>query len=159
MATLVSEIGNHMIVTICGSIAFIEEMYDLKQKLEDMGYEVLVPPNKHYDKEGKEIAAIDYYHQKKEAFNDNEHPLWQDHGEKITNHFNKVAAGDVVLIANYDKNGVDNYIGPNTLMEMGVAFHLGKKIFLLNPIPNAHYKEEILGMKPIIINGDLSLIK
>ena len=44
-------------------------------------------------------------------------------------------------------------------MEMGVAFYLHKKIFLLNPIPEISYREEILGMKPIIINGDLSLIK
>jgi len=42
---------------------------------------------------------------------------------------------------------------------MGLAFHLNKKLFLLNEIPEISYKEEILGMKPIIINNDLTKIK
>ena len=59
----------------------------------------------------------------------------------------------------YDKNGVKGYIGGNTLMEMGLAFYLKKKIYLLNEVPELPYKEEILGVKPIILNGDLSKIK
>ena len=56
------------------------------------------------------------------------------------------------------KDGKKNYIGGNTLMEMGLAFFLKKKIFLLNQIPELSYKEEILGVKPILINGDLNKI-
>ena len=41
---------------------------------------------------------------------------------------------------------------------MGLAFYLKKKIFLLNDIPEMSFKEEILGMKPIVINNDLSKI-
>jgi len=44
-------------------------------------------------------------------------------------------------------------------MEMGLAFYLKKKIYLLNEVPELPYKEEILGVKPIILNGDLSKIK
>ena len=46
--------------------------------------------------------------------------------------------------------------------DMGAAghnFYLKKKIYLLNEIPELPYKEEILGMKPVILNGDLSKIK
>ena len=63
------------------------------------------------------------------------------------------------MIANYDKNNIKGYIGGNTLMEMGLAFFLKKKIYLLNEIPELSYKEEILGVLPIILNGDLSKIK
>ena len=73
-------------------------------------------------------------------------------------HFEKVAWAEAVLILNYDKNNIKNYIGPNTLIEMALALYLGKKIFLLNPIPEMNYKEEILGVMPIVINGDLRLI-
>jgi hypothetical protein len=59
---------------------------------------------------------------------------------------------------NYDKNNVKGYIGANTLLEMGLAFHLRKKIFLLNRIPEIGYKEEILGMGPFVIDGDLGKI-
>jgi hypothetical protein len=65
----------------------------------------------------------------------------------------------VVLILNYSKKEIANYIGANTLIEMGLAFYLHKKIFLLNPIPEISYKEEILAMKPIVINGDLNKIE
>jgi predicted RNA-binding protein with PUA domain len=41
---------------------------------------------------------------------------------------------------------------------MGVALYLGKKIFLLNEIPEVENKEEILGMKPVIINNNLNKI-
>ena len=73
-------------------------------------------------------------------------------------HFDKVAWSDAILVLNYDKNKIEGYVGANTLMEMGLALHLNKRIYLLNPMPEISYKEEILGMKPIIINGDLSKI-
>jgi hypothetical protein len=44
-------------------------------------------------------------------------------------------------------------------MEMGLAFFLRKKIYLLHEIPKLPYKEEILGVKPIILDNDLSKIK
>lgn len=67
---------------------------------------------------------------------------------------------DAVLVANYDKNNIANYIGGNTLMEIGFAHVLNQKIFLLNPIPDiAFYKTEIEAMKPIIVHGDLTLIQ
>jgi predicted RNA-binding protein with PUA domain len=48
-------------------------------------------------------------------------------------------------------------------MEMGFAYILDKKIFLLNKIPKKskimHYIDEILDMKPIVIDKDLNKIK
>jgi hypothetical protein len=61
-------------------------------------------------------------------------------------------------VLNHEKNGIVGYIGGNTLIEMGVAFYLGKKIYLYDPIPEMSYTEEILGMKPTVIDGDLSRI-
>lgn len=63
---------------------------------------------------------------------------------------------DALLVLNYDKNGIKNYIGGNTLMEIGFAHVLNQKIYLLNPIPDIpYYKSEIEAVKPIILNGDL----
>jgi hypothetical protein len=58
------------------------------------------------------------------------------------------------LVLNYTKNN----IGGNTFLEMGVAFHINKPIYLLNNIPELNYKEELLALKPIIINNNLKLI-
>ena len=68
--------------------------------------------------------------------------------------------GDAVLVLNFDKNGIRNYIKGNTLMEIGFAHVLNQQIFLLNPIPDIpYYKTEIEAMRPIIVNGDITNIK
>lgn len=70
---------------------------------------------------------------------------------------------DAVLVLNLDKekNGkvFKNYIGGATFLEMYDAFRLGKKIYLYNDIPDGMLFDEIEGFDPIIINGDLNLIK
>ena len=64
---------------------------------------------------------------------------------------------------NFDKEKdgqvLKNYIGGATFLEMYDAFRLGKKIFLYNEIPNGMLFDEIEGFNPIIINGNLDIIK
>ena len=49
------------------------------------------------------------------------------------------------------QNNVKNYVGGNTLMEIGFAHVLNQKIFMLNPIPEMPYcKSEIEAVKPVI---------
>lgn len=80
--------------------------------------------------------------------------------DAIREFWREMQGADAVLVLNYDKNGIKNYIGGNTLMEIGFAHILNQKIFLLNSIPEIpYYKTEIEATKPIIINGDFSLIK
>lgn len=78
--------------------------------------------------------------------------------DTIKRYFNFIKNSDAILVLNYDKNDIKNYIGGNTFLEMGFAHVLGKKIFLLNDIPNVPYKDEILEMQPLILGGDLSKI-
>ena len=52
-----------------------------------------------------------------------------------------------------------NYIGGNTLMEIAFAYVNDKKIFLLNPVPEVSYKDEILAMYTKVLNGDLQEIE
>ena len=76
----------------------------------------------------------------------------------IREHFKKVEASDVILILNYSKKGIEGYIGGNTFLEMGYAFGLGKKVYLLNPIPQMDYYTEMVAIQPTILNGNLNLI-
>jgi hypothetical protein len=67
---------------------------------------------------------------------------------------------DALLVANYDKHEIKNYIGGNAFLEMGFAHVLNQKIFLLNPVPDMpYYGTEIIAMQPAVIHGDLTLIK
>ena len=76
----------------------------------------------------------------------------------IKEHYEFIKNSDAILVVNTEKNDVKNYIGGNALMEIGFAYVLGKKIFLLNPIPEMGYKDEIMAMQPIILNRDLNKI-
>lgn len=146
-----------MKITICGSIAFFEEMLKTKSMLENMGHEVQLPPSELKNKEGNFISAKEYY-QIRQNTDNNEDWVWERKKEAMNMHFNKVAWAEAVLVLNYDKRNISNYIGANTLMEMGLALHLNKKIYLLNQIPEIQCKEEVLGMQPIILNGNLDNI-
>jgi hypothetical protein len=147
-----------MKITLCGSTAFISEMEEMANRLEVLGHEVKFPPVKFVDGDGKEWQTKDYYVFKKtQPFSDKN--FLKNHTERIRAHFDKVAWADVILVTNFDKNGIQGYVGPNTLMEMGVAFYLQKPIYLLNSIPEVAWKEEIVGMKPVLILGDLDFIK
>ncbi|HAU65993.1 MAG: hypothetical protein UT30_C0012G0014 [Candidatus Uhrbacteria bacterium GW2011_GWF2_39_13] len=146
-----------MKITLCGSIAFIDEMQMTKDKLKALGHEVKLPPSEILDEQGKTMPVKEYYALRKTT-NETEGWIWDAKEQAMRNHFEKVLWADAILVLNHDKNGVANYIGANTLLEMGLAFHHRKKIFLLKPIPELSYKEEILGMHPIVLFGGLSSI-
>lgn len=89
-----------------------------------------------------------------------DHAIWNEKSNAIDEHFSKITSADAILVANYPKHKIDGYIGGNTLMEIAVAYYLKKKIFLLYPVSSKlAYKEEILGVHPIILNEDISLIQ
>lgn len=76
----------------------------------------------------------------------------------IRRYYEIIKNSDAIMVLNLDKNGIKNYIGGNTFLEIGFAYVLGKKIFLMNPIPEMGYKDEVMAMQPIILNGDLNKI-
>lgn len=144
-----------MKITLCGSIAFYEEMLKVKADLEKMGNEVKLPPIEIPDENGVMITVKKFYELRKSATVD-EKWVWQRKGEAITSHFEKIVWSDAILVLNYEKNGIQGYVGGNVLMEIGLAFFLKKKIYFLNEIPTLSYTEELLGMNPIVLNGDIS---
>ncbi len=147
-----------MNITICGSIAFYDEMLDIKKNLENLGHKVKLPLSEVKDEKGNMIPVKEYYAKRKAEINDTSW-IWDRKEEAMRLHFQKIEWSDAILILNHNKNNIPNYVGANTLLEMGLAFHLNKKLFLLNDIPEISYKEEILGMKPTVISQDLTKIK
>lgn len=136
-----------MIITICGSMTFAVKMKKAKKALEQKGHKVFTP-----------VFTEDWATGKLQK-RKNEDGLKRSH-DLIRDYFRKIRKGDAILVLNYDKGGVKGYLGGNSFLEMGFAHVLGKKIFLWQGIPKTDlYLDEIRAMKPIVINGDLGLIK
>lgn len=79
-------------------------------------------------------------------------------GHYVRKHIAKIARSKAILVCNYEKNGVQNYIWGNTFLEMGAAFIYNLPIYLLNAIPRLPYTDELLALAPIVLEGDLSRI-
>lgn len=137
-----------MTITICGSMKFHQKMRETRDALESQGHAVLLPKSIDF------MDSAGYVH----PVEDEERITAKIEHDFIRAHFAKVQEADAILILNYDKKGIANYIGGNTFLEMGLAFWLGKKIFLLHPIPDTDYKTEMHAMQPVVLNGDLSRI-
>lgn len=150
-----------MKITICGSMAFYKDLEQVRDELEELGHEVKIPELTNEAPEAfggdKKINFGQYVEDNggMEAFPP-EHELWQLKRIAIQDHFDKIDWCDAILVTNYEKRGIAGYIGGNTLMEIGVAFYLKKPIYILNPISSElTYKQEILGMHPIMLDGDV----
>jgi hypothetical protein len=138
-----------MIISICGSMQFHKEMTRIQTELEAAGHTALVP------KSIELMETIGYVH----PTIDEAKVAAKIQHDFIREHFRKIEKSDAILVLNYDKKGIKNYIGGNTFLEVGLAYWLGKKVFLLNSIPQMDYVTELRAMQPIILNGDLSLLQ
>jgi hypothetical protein len=136
-----------MRIGIIGSMQYTEKMLEVRDSLIQLGHEAFV--TKLHE------AFIGKSDEEKERIKIHQ----KNNMDAIREFWNAMQGADAVLVLNLDKNGIRNYIGGNTLMEIGFAHVLKQKIFLYNPIPDIpYYKTEIEAVKPVIINGDLSRI-
>jgi hypothetical protein len=131
---------------ICGSMAFSKEMLETQKALEQIGHKALVPVDTVECVENPDLNM------------DLEHCISTQVDKKC---FDLIAESDAILVLNYEKNGIKGYVGGATLMEIGIARHLNKKIFLLHELPSEEeqrYSLEIKATEPAILNGDLTKI-
>ena len=143
-----------MKIVICSSLDFTCQIKEIAGELEKKGHQVVVPKTSKMILNGE--IGLEQIKKEKENGEIQKRAIEYD---VIKLYFDEIKNADAVLILNLDKKGIKNYIGGNVFLEMGFAHVLNKKMFLLNDIPNMHYKTEIRVMQPIILNGDLDKIK
>lgn len=117
-------------VVLCGSMKFKNEIIKISERLKGLGFNVLLP-EECMRGEDKLIAS--------------------------RAHFNRIVDPNngVLVIVNATKNGIPNYIGPNTFAEIAFGFFHNKKVFLLNDIYHP-YDDELLGWKVNCLKGNLN---
>jgi hypothetical protein len=129
-------------VALCGSMAHKDKWLKIIDELRAKGLSVSTPDLS---------EAIDW-----SALSDDE--VQQKKGYFVRRHFANIATAKNVLVCNYEKHGTRDYIGTNTLLEMGVAFAYGVPTYILNEIPEQNGREEILALQPHVLHGDLSVL-
>ena len=136
-----------MKIMICGSMSFAKEIRELQNQLTILGHDVSVPcdTDLHIENPG----FID------ELDTDREHLIENNIMKKC---FDILTDSEAVIFLNLPKNGIDGYIGTSSLMEMGLAYYLGKKIYLMysHPNPREHrWAHEVASFRPSVLNGSI----
>lgn len=110
-----------------------DEIIDVANQLEKKGFNVLLPVEcmKGMD---KAIAS-------------------KAHFDRICNSNN-----EIILVVNATKNGIENYVGPNSFAEIAFGFYFKKRVYLLNDIYEP-YKDELVGWNVIPLKGNLDILK
>lgn len=140
-----------MKIMISGSMAFAKEMVSSKKMLEEMGHTVFVPHDIQTHVDNPDFVD--------DLSANIQHVIETDIMRKC---FDLVAQSEAVLVLNLHRKGINGYIGTSTLMEIGLAYYLGKKLFLFNDIPHwddVRWAHEINIMQPTIVHGDLRKVK
>jgi len=144
-----------MKIAICASLSFTDQVAKVAKELENLGFSVEIPISSKKILKGQvTLAEIDELKEQDTAFS--EYVIQND---SIRAYWEIIKGSDAILVLNLTKNGAKNYIGPNVFLEIGFAHVLGKPIFLYNDIPEGQFRAEVLSMRPVVINKNLSKIK
>lgn len=137
-----------MKIVISGSMQFVDKQIEVFEQLKKLGHEPFISTyaKRYTGKSDDEIEKLKL----EDKYGDN---------DALIEYWQPLQDADALLMLNYDKHGIKNYVGGNAFLEMGFAYVLGKRVFFWNPLPDMpYYGTEIIAMKPVVINGDLSKI-
>lgn len=136
-----------MNIFVAGSFSFPEVILGTIEKLEALGHHAFTTDDIH---DSTVVKA-------KESFEE-ELALCLEY-DALRDSFGKIASADAILVCNVPKRGIEGYLGTSVLMELAVAYHLEKKLYLLHPFDKEQsYALEVAVMQPTIIDGDLQKI-
>lgn len=144
-----------MHIVICSSIDFTSEIAKIAAQLRKMGHSVDIPLTSQKIINGE--LSLDNYLTEKGTNAESANRKIAD--DVIRGYFQKIEQADAILVLNFEKKGIPNYIGGNTFLEMGFAHVLNKLIFTYNDLPEMHYKDELIAFRPTVIKEDLTLIQ
>lgn len=129
-------------VCLCGSIKFAPEMKAWAKALAAEGKVGILPIGaRRLEEEAAVSESYDKAKLKREF-------------DAVKAHYDEISKAEAILVCNYDKNDIANYIGANTFLEMGFAHCLGKKIYLANPLPDMPYINDELYAFDVKVVGE-----
>lgn len=142
------------VIAICASASHYRQAIDIAEGLKSLGYTVILPKVANIMKKNNNYDVSFY---KTWFSNKND---YKKKTQYVKEHFRKIIKSDAVLVTNFEKNKIKGYIGGNVLMELTIAFHYKKPIYILNEISkDLSILEEIYALEAKFIDRDLRKIK
>lgn len=140
-------------IYVMGSTDFMKEMVEAKDELCRLGFDGFIHP--HY-----EALVRGEMKEHMHRWHEGERAQLKRENNYLKVHYGHILESDAVLFVNAVKNGIENYIGGNVLIEMGQAYVNEKPMFLKYDLPKTSaYKDEIDSMDPICLKGNIEDIK
>ncbi len=142
------------VIVLCSSANFYEHTNRVADELENLGFKAVVPLDcRRMKKTGNyDVLAVKTWYKNPKDFHKK--------AFYINDHFKEIEKGDAILVVNDKKHSYNGYVGPNVILEMGLAFYLKKPIYVLNPVDaKMPAYEEVFGLQSVVINSDLGKIK
>lgn len=130
-------------VVLCGSMSFFPEMVRLQATLAEAAVHSVVP-------ESDELWPSSGTVQLQIAL---KRKASMAHIKKIRD-----PRTLAILVLNFDKYGIRNYIGANSFAEIAVAIVAKKRVYLANDIPQS-YKDELEAWGVVPLLGNIELMK
>lgn len=121
-----------MKILISSSMRFQDDFLKTAKQLNNFGFEAIVPD-------------VDAGYTKRQY---------------IDRHLARLKDSDALLVTNYRDDSGYGYVGASGFIEVGWAFALGKKIYLLHDInPTSPYAEDLDAVVTKVLNGDLTQLQ
>ena len=137
-----------MKVFVAASSSFWDKLPAIKEKLEALGHEVMLPSTVE-DPELEERT----WKKSDEAHVELIRKLFEDSEERVGKWC------EAFYLLNYEKHDTPGYVGDAALIELYIAHRERKKIFIENDVYPGPMYDEIMGFGPTFIHGDLKRIK
>ncbi|MCK7613380.1 hypothetical protein [Roseibium sediminicola] len=138
MANTLQSAQRHIV--ICGSMSTLDLMERLAGQLRRDGHTVSTPVPEEAGFDWTALSPMQAVARKK-AF--------------LSDYFEVIRRGDVVLIANTEKHDIPGYVGANTLMEAACGYALRKPVYFLHDIGDQPCRLEAAAVSSGVLNGDL----
>lgn len=133
-------------IALCASVSAYPQLKPVYDYLTSKGIEALVPLSAQPLKKGEEIILTGEV-------------TPEGKQKAMYFHFDNVLKSEAILVVNLDKHGITGYIGPNVLMEIGLAFAHHKKVFILhNTLPDNQFADELEAMECVYLHGKIEQI-
>ena len=137
-----------MKVFVAASSSFWDKLPAIKEKLEALGHEVMLPSTVE-DPELEERT----WQESDEAHVKLIRKLFEDSEERVGKWC------DAFYLLNLDKHDIPGYVGGAALIELYIAHRDHKKIYIENDVFPGPMYDEIMGFGPTFIHGNLKRIK